>query len=102
MWIRTQNKQRVVNSDQVVTIFIDKTGTKIYADVCLYDLDDSRIILGEYENRDTCLKVLESVSIVIGSKIPMIMMPLGGEIETWSKDIGDLAVAYITNDFRVK
>ena len=101
MWIRTQNKQRIVNTDQVTDIFINNIGTSIIAHVSMPN-DTRMVYLGEYENRDTCLKVLESIMNVIGTKLPLITMPLGGEIETWSKDIGDLAVAYITNDFRVK
>lgn len=32
MWIQTQNKQRIVNSDQIIDIFIDNTGKKILAE----------------------------------------------------------------------
>lgn len=99
MWIRTQNKQRIINSDQIVDIFIDKTGTKIYAEV---SIDRDFILLGEYENRDICLHVLESISVVIGNNIPMVTMPLGGEVDSWQEDMAKLATAYIVNNFRVK
>ena len=99
MWIQTQNKQRIINSDQIVDIFIDKTGTKIYAEVSIDDRDF--ILLGEYENRDTCLKVLEHITIGISSKLLGIPMPLGGEVETWAEGIDKIAAISIANDFRV-
>ena len=102
MWIRTQNKQRVVNSDQIVDIFISNRGTAIIAGSVLNGEYATYFELGEYEDRDTCLKVLESLSIVIGSKTPIIMMPLGGEVEDWRKEMTEIATAYIVNDFRVK
>ena len=105
MWIQTQNRQRIINSDQIIDIFISKTGTKIYANTTVGHHepgDTSQFILGEYKDRDTCLKVLESISVVIGSRVSMITMPLDGEIDTWSKDIADIAMAYIVNDFRIK
>ena len=97
MWIQTQNKQRIINSDQIIDIFVDKTGTKVMAETTR---DGDFFTLGEYKDRDTCLRVLASILVVIGSRIPMITMPLGGEIDTWSKDIAELATAYIASDFR--
>lgn len=99
MWIRTQNKQRIINSDQIVDIFISKTGTTIYAETTL---DRDFFVLGEYKDRDTCLNVVESLSTVISSDIPMVTMPLGGELDTWCKGVNDLANAYIVKDFRVR
>ena len=80
MLIRTQNKQRIVNGSHIVNIFVDKTGTKIFADVDLYDLDESRILLGEYKDRDTCLKVLDALIDSYRDMISCYQMPLGGEI----------------------
>lgn len=100
MWIRTQNKQRIINSDQIIDIFIDRSGTKIMAETTSKDRDF--FTLGEYENRDTCLHVLESISVVIGNNIPMVTMPLGGEVDSWQEDMTKLATAYIVNNFRVK
>ena len=54
MWIQTQNKQRLVNSDQIIDIFIDKTGKIIYAETTR---DGDFFTLGEYQDRDTCLYV---------------------------------------------
>ena len=102
MWIRTQNKQRIINSNQIVDIYINNKGTTIIAESVLNGEYATYFELGEYEDRDTCLKVLESVSFVIGSKMPMIMMPLGGEVEDWKKNMADIATAYVVNDFRVK
>lgn len=83
MWIRTQNKQRIINSDQIIDIFISKTGTKIYANTTVGHHepgDTSQFILGEYKDRETCLKVLDDL---FGTCFPngcAYRMPLGGEI----------------------
>ena len=99
MWIQTQNKQRLVNSDQVTDIFINNTGTSIIAHVSMPN-DTIMIYLGEYENRDTCMKILEHMSIIIGitGKIPGIAMPLGGEVEEWCKFMEDLGQAFVIRD----
>lgn len=92
MWVRTQNSQRIVNSDHIVDIFIDKDGTKIYAELSI----DSRgfILLGEYKDRDTCLEVLNGLNIIIGSTITGIEMPLDGEVDTWNDEMEEMAKAY--------
>ena len=77
MWIRTQNSQRIINSDQVIDIFIDKTGTKIYAETTC---DGEAIELGTYDNRDTCLKVLDYITDAIECEWSSFKTPLGGKV----------------------
>ena len=80
MWIATQNKNRMLNSNQTIDIFIDKTGTKIYAEVAC---DRDFIVLGEYKNRDACLKVMHQIFAHLGymdSLGKTFVMPLGGEV----------------------
>lgn len=96
MWIQTQNKQRIINSDQIIDIFIDKTGKIIYAETTR---DGDFFTLGEYQDRDTCMKILEALSL-IGTNIPLTAMPLGGEIETWLKNTGELVAYYIAKEFK--
>ena len=84
MWIRTQNKQRIINSDQIIDIFIDKTGKIIYAETTR---DGDFFILGEYPDRDTCLEILD-VLMIVGSHddVKWLQLPLGGETESWLVD----------------
>ncbi len=56
MWIMTQNKQRIINSDQIVDIFVNKAGDTIYAETVL---DRDYFVLGEYDSRDLCLGFLD-------------------------------------------
>lgn len=98
MWIRNQNKQRIINSDQIVNIFISKTGTIIFAETTLGD----PIALGEYANRDICLTVVESLSTVISSDTPVVTMPLGGELDNWYKNIAEIATANIVKKFNIR
>ena len=49
MWIQTQNRQRIINSDQVIDIFIDKQGKNIYAETTC---NGEAIVLGVYKDRD--------------------------------------------------
>jgi len=99
MWIQTQNKQKIINSDQIIDIFIDKTGTKIMAETTR----DGNFftLLGEYPDRDTCMKILDHMSAIIGTtgKIAGIAMPLGGQIKEWCKCMGDLAQAFVIQNF---
>ena len=96
MWIQTQNKQRLINSDQIIDIFISKTGTSIFAETAKEDV----LPLGEYKDRDTCMTILSHMSVIIGitGKIPGIAMPLGEQIEEWSKCMEDLAQAFVIRD----
>ena len=58
------------------------------------------ITLGEYKDRETCLEILEHLSLVVGSDIPSINMPLNEELDEWLKDVANLATYYIAKDFR--
>lgn len=83
MWIRTQNKQRIINSDQIIDIFISKTGTKIYANTTVGHHepgDISQFVLGEYKDRETCFKVLDDLFFTCLPKDCAYRMPLGGEV----------------------
>ena len=92
MWIRTQNKQRIINSDQIIDIFIGRTGTKMVANTTCYDLDASEVVLGEYQDRDTCLEILD-VLMIVGSHddVKWLQLPLGGEAESWLEDCHKMA-----------
>lgn len=101
MWIRTQNKQRIINSDQIIDIFVDKTGTKIMAETTRNRENGDFLTLGEYKDRDTCLKILELILTAIGrAKAPGITMPLGGDVENWERAIEELTKFYLIQDFR--
>lgn len=80
MWIRTQNKQRIINTDQIIDIFIGKSGTKIVANTTCYDLDASEVVLGEYPDRDTCLTVISQILDNVSYSLPKFEMPLGGNV----------------------
>ncbi len=82
MWIRTQNRQRMVNTDQVISIFVDRTGTLVIAEVPRATIDHgtSLITLGEYKDRDTCLRVINSLYYELESMVSAYVMPLGGEV----------------------
>lgn len=97
MWIRTQNRQRIVNSDQIIDIFVDKTGTKIMAETTR---DGDFFTLGEYKDRDTCLDILEHLGAVIGNNTFIITMPLGGVIDEWKEGLREIARYCITKDFK--
>ena len=97
MWIQTQNKQRIINSDQIIDIFVARTAPVLYANTT----DDADYItLGEYKDKDTCLKVLNGIALVIGTKLPSGEMPLGGDVEAWEKNARELYTLYIQNDFK--
>ena len=82
MWIRTQNKQRIVNSDQIVDISIDRTGTKIIAGILL---NEGRFdyTLGKYEDIDVCLKILEKLQTVSMISYSYEEMPLSSDVDEW-------------------
>lgn len=96
MWIQTQNRQRIVNSDQIIDIFVDKTGTKIMAETTR---DGDFFTLGEYKDRETCLKVLEHISVGMSSNLPGIPMPLGGEVDAWAEGLENIAAINIAHKF---
>jgi hypothetical protein len=76
---------------------VNKTGTKVMADTikeCGFSFT-----LGEYKDRDTCLKVLEHISICMDSNLPGIPMPLGGEVDDWANGIENVAAINIAHKF---
>ena len=90
MWIRTQNKQRIINSDHIVDIFIDKTGKIIYAETTL---DDDFIELGEYENRDICMEIISTLQKALVTYDNLwIEMPFGGDADHWMSRTMDVVV----------
>ncbi len=101
MWITTQNKRMLINSEQIIDIYTNVSGTTIFAETNAMINGANKIIpLGEYKDREACLKILEHLSLVVGSDIPAITMPLNEEADEWLKDVADLATAYIIKDFR--
>lgn len=94
MWIRTQNKQRIINSDQIIDIFVDKTGLKVMASTRNRDV----FVIGYYNDSDTSFKVLEGLSSVIGVNRPIVTMPLGGAVDAWVEDTAKVATL-ICKDF---
>ena len=82
MWIQIQNKQRIINSDQIVDIFIDNTGKNLIADTIIRQ-NNFGLILGEYQDRDTCLFVLSAILECITSEQVIVKMPLGSEVDNW-------------------
>ena len=97
MWIQTQSRQQIINSDRVINIFIDKTGTKIMANTTREDAFS--FVLGEYKDRETCLKVLEHITIGMDNNLPGIPMPLGGEVDDWANGIENVAAINIAHKF---
>lgn len=77
MWIRTQNKQRIINTDQIASIYITSSGKNIRADM----VDEGVFELGEYKDRDTCLKVLSEIEDCLRNMWSIYQMPLGGEVK---------------------
>ena len=101
MWIRTQNKQRIINSDQIIDIFVGRTGTKIVANTTCYDLDASEVVLGEYQDRDTCLVVLDYLVIAMDCDSNATKMPSNEEIEEWADVVLNMAKAKYFKDFKI-
>ena len=81
MWIQTQDRQKIVNSDHIISIYIraSRTTVNIYADLAK-DREATYVILGEYKDRDTCLKVLDGIILGLESMVSVYVMPLGGEV----------------------
>ena len=96
MWIRTQNRQRIINTNQVVDIFVGARGNTIYAEpACEQDM----ISLGEYKDRNECLKVIDIIHACFDVNIKTLVMPLGGEVETWAEEIDKIATINIAHGF---
>lgn len=88
MWIKSQTKNMIVNSEQMIDIFIDKSGNRI---MCETTRDGDFYVLGEYKDRDTCLKILDALISVIGhDECVYINMPLGGEVDSWYEDMTEI------------
>ena len=80
MWIRIQNEQMIINSDQLIDIFVDRSGTKIIAE--LTEHEGHLFTIAEYKDRDTCLKVLEAF-FENTPYFNYVTLPLGGDVDEW-------------------
>lgn len=86
MWIRTQSRRILVNTDNVNLLFVSNDYKSIKARIVNVGSDEQEYItLGEYKDGATCLKILEHLLLVVGSDILAITMPLDEEIDEWSK-----------------
>ena len=84
MWIRTQNRQKLINSDHIIDIFIDKSINKIYTESTDCDLFE----LGEYEDKDACMAVLDIITRITGYKeATYIYMPPKGDVKDWASRV---------------
>ena len=101
MWITTQNKRMLINSEQIIDIYTNVPGTTIFAETNAMINGVNKIIpLGEYKDKEIGLKILEHLSLVVGSDIPAITMPLNEEVDEWLEGVVKLATIYISNEFR--
>lgn len=101
MWITTQSKKVLINSDNIIMIFLTGGGDNIIKARIANATEKctENITLGEYEDRETCLEILEHLSLIVGSDIPSINMPLNEEVNEWLEDIKTLVITYIAKDF---
>ena len=58
MWIMTQNKRRIINTDNVIDIFVARTAPVIYANTAE---DADFVTLGEYDSKEECLQILHDM-----------------------------------------
>lgn len=101
MWITTQNKRMVINSEQIIDIYTNVSGTTIFAETNAMINGANKIIpLGEYKDKETCLEILEHLSLVAGSDSLAITMPLNDEVDEWLKGVADLFAACMIKNFR--
>ena len=102
MWITTDNKKVLINTDNIIMIFVTGGGNNIIKARIANTTEKctENITLGEYKDRETCLEILEYLSLVVGSNIPAITMPLIEEVDEWLKNVAKLATIYISNEFR--
>lgn len=100
MWIITQNKKALINSDNIIMIFVTGGGDNIIkARVNATSQCVENITLGEYKDRETCLEILEHL-LVGDSDVTSITMPLNEEVDWWLKEVEYLATNHISNKFR--
>ena len=96
MWIRSQAKRTIVNSNNVNVIFVSTKEPVIKARIVSINSDEQEYIeLGTYQDKETCLKVIDMVSIVIGTNMPVMEMPLKDDVDTWIGEISKLAEIYV-------
>ena len=76
MWITTQNKGMLINSEQIIDIYTNVPGTIIFAETNAMINGVNKIIpLGEYKDRETCLLVLDELSGAMKMKCIVYDMP---------------------------
>lgn len=84
MWIMTQNKQRIINSDHIADIFVNKAGDTIYAETTL---DRDFFTLGEYDSRDLCLEFLDIYLSLLMHDFRYLKMPEKDELADWCLEV---------------
>lgn len=79
MWIRTQDKKRLVDIVDIMIIKVDD-----HFELCGYPINDCdcRIVLGEYDSEEIALKVLTGIQENIGDAYAC-GMPNYEDVERW-------------------
>ena len=62
MWIRTQNKERLVKAYQIELLtYEDNNGSLKYEIICVME-NDYELLLGKYSTKEKALKVLDEMT----------------------------------------
>ena len=85
MWIKTQTRYCLMNMDNMDYICIDLPRKGI---ACKYK-DESIMLLATYNTMEDCKKVFEGLNKATLANIPVVELPLGGDIDSWVKTIDD-------------
>ena len=91
MWIKTQTKFCLMNTDNIEYICIDLRRKGI-ACKCR---DESLMILSTYNSMEECNKVFDGINKALFGGIPVVELPLGGDIDSWLANVDKAALKRI-------
>lgn len=91
MWIRTQTNAKILNTDNIVGIFIDAVPCQIKAYIANSSEGDSVMLLASYNSMEDCKEVFDAIMLTITNpKFNYICLPLGSDVKGWINDLEKL------------
>ena len=91
MWIRTQTSTKILNTDNIVGIYIDISTSQIKAYIANSSEGDSVMLLASYNTIEDCKEVFDAIMLTITNpKFNYICLPLGSDVKDWINDLEKL------------
>ena len=92
MWIKTQIRYCLINTDNADYICIDIPRKGI---ACKLKNSENTLVIATYNTPEECMKVFAGINTALFGGIPVLELPLGGDIDSWASNVDEASLKWI-------